>query len=266
MEASIGQPGPIALEKHLAADWSVPLSGLLNLEHPKAIAAGLEDRQEPIQVYVYTLRHPLYGTFIVDSGISESFMDTAGNEDISFIVSKAMNMQALEVKMTTADLDRSVGGIDGVFLTHIHMDHIMGLTDLGPEVPVYSGPGDSAASSVTHLATRGTTDRLLAKVEVLREWQFDATGIVDIFGDGSAWAIHVPGHTPGSTAYLVRTPTGSHLLIGDATHTRWGWENAVEPGSYSQDGPLSAASLALLKQLAAAHPGLAVHPGHQSLH
>ena len=68
-------------------------------------------------------------------------------------------------------------------------------------------------------------------------------GIIDVFGDGSVWAIHVPGHSPGSTAYLVRTPRGSKLLVGDASHTRWGWENGVEPGTFSLDGPRSAESL-----------------------
>lgn len=265
MEATIGKPGPITLEKHLAANWSVPLSGLLNLNHPKALAAGLEDRQEPIHIYVYTLRHPKFGTFIVDSGISESFINASDNEDVSFIVSKAMNMSQLEVKLTTAELNRRVAGIDGVFLTHIHMDHIMGLTDLAPGVPVYIGPGDAAAESALHMATRGTTDRLLANVGVLQEWQFGPDGVIDIFGDGSVWAIHVPGHTPGATAYLVRTTTGSELLIGDATHTSWGWENGVEPGTYSQDGPLSAISLALLKRIAGENPQMRVHPGHQSL-
>ena len=44
-----------------------------------------------------------------------------------------------------------------------------------------------------------------------------------------------PGHTRGSTAYLVRTPQGPVLLTGDACHTRWGWEHDVEPGNFSGD-------------------------------
>lgn len=265
MQSVINEPGPIVFEKHRAANWAVPLSGLLNLDHPKAVAAGLQDQDEPIEIYVYTLSHPEHGTFIVDSGMSAKFVDAANNDDVSTVVRMAMNISALEVKLTTAELDRQVDGIDGVFLTHIHMDHIMGLTDLAPGVPVYTGPGDAASSTATHIATQGTTDRLLKNVEVLREWQFGASGIVDIFGDGSVWAIHTPGHTPGSTAYLARTASGPHLMIGDATHTRWGWENGVEPGTYSEDGPGSAASLAMLKRLAQDYTQITVHPGHQSL-
>lgn len=265
MQAVINEPGPIVFEKHRAATWAVPLSGLLNLDHPKAVAAGLQDREEPIDIYVYTLRHPENGTFIVDSGMSEKFIDAANNDDLSAVVRMAMNISALDVKVTTAELERQVDGIDGVFLTHIHMDHIMGLTDLAPGASVYTGPGEAASSTAMHIATRGTTDRLLKKVRELREWQFGSSGIIDIFGDGSVWAIHAPGHTPGSTAYLVRTASGPHLMIGDATHTRWGWENGVEPGTYSQDIPRSVASLAMLKRLAQDNPQITVHPGHQSL-
>jgi glyoxylase-like metal-dependent hydrolase (beta-lactamase superfamily II) len=263
--AVIDEPGPIVFEKHLAADWLVPLSGLLNLDNPRARAAGIEDREEPIQIYTYSLRHPAHGTFIVDSGVSRKFVDAKADNDVSLIVRKAMNISALEVKLTTWKLAQRLGGIDAVLLTHIHMDHIMGLTDLDRTTPVYSGPGEAALTSLSHLVTRGTTDRLLAKVDTLQEWQFGDAGIVDILGDGTLWAIHSPGHTPGSTAYLARTTTGSHLMIGDATHTRWGWENGVEPGTYSADIPLSAISLARLKQLAQDHPELVVHPGHQAL-
>ena len=40
--AVLERPGPIALQSVDSADWEVPLSGLLNLEHPNAKAAGLK--------------------------------------------------------------------------------------------------------------------------------------------------------------------------------------------------------------------------------
>jgi len=77
------------------------------------------------------------------------------------------------------------------------------------------------------------------------------------------WAIWVPGHTPGSTAYLVRTARGPVLLTGDASHTRWGWENDVEPGTYSYDREQAAVSFQKLRAFAAAHPNIEVRVGHQ---
>ncbi|MEH6556871.1 MAG: MBL fold metallo-hydrolase [Oceanicoccus sp.] len=264
--AVIGQPGPIEFEKHLAATWSINLSGLLNLEHPKAIAAGIEDREEPIELYVYSLEHPEKGIFFVDSGVSERFSSPADNPDLSFIVNKAMGLGKLKTVLTTAELARAKSAaIDGVFLTHIHTDHIMGLRDLPLGTPVYTGPGEASLSSVQHMATQGSTDRLLGNSHQLLEWQFDESGLIDIFGDKSVIAIHSPGHTPGSTAYLIRSTKGVHLLVGDATHTRWGWENGVEAGSFSADLQQSAESLQRLLKLSQDNPGMTVHPGHQSL-
>ena len=257
--------GPVVLEKRVAATWEVPLSGLLNLEHPKSVAAGIEERSEPIEVYVYVLRHPRAGTYIVDSGISERFTYEGGNPDVSSIVAMAMNTELLAVKLSTADLVAELGGIDGVFLSHIHIDHIMGLPDLPAETPVYIGPGDAAFTAALNAFSQGTTDRLLGVQGQLREWQYGVSKVLDIFGDGSVFAIHSPGHTPGSTAYLVMSTQGPQLLLGDATHTRWGWENGVEPGTFSADIPQSAESLAWLVQLADDIPDITVHPGHQSL-
>lgn len=88
-------------------------------------------------------------------------------------------------------------------------------------------------------------------------------GVLDVFGDRTVFALSVPGHTEGSTAYLVRTPKGPVLLVGDACHTRWGWQNGVEPGSFSEDRGASADSLARLERFVAKHPNVEVRLGHQ---
>ena len=262
--ASLEQPGIIDFEKHVSGDWEVSLSGLVNLDHPKAIAAGLKDKPEAIKIFTYSLKHPDFGNYLVDSGLAESFINAADNSDVAWLVKTVMGSDKLLVHRTTKELSEQLGGIDGVFLTHIHMDHIMGLNDL-EDVPVYIGPGDAAASDPTHPLTRGTTDRLLGNVSELLEWQYSESAYIDVFGDSSLWAIHSPGHTPGATAYLANTTDGPQLMLGDATHTKWGWENGVEPGTFSADIPLSAMSLSKLKALSLDHPGIAVHPGHQAL-
>ncbi|MFT4821433.1 MAG: N-acyl homoserine lactone hydrolase [Sulfitobacter sp.] len=262
---SLKQPGVIEFEKYATADWAVNLSGLVNLEHPKAQAAGLEDRLEQIQIFTYSLAHPTQGTYLVDSGLSQRFLDIDNNSDVSMLVKLAMGVDTLKVHLTTDTLNDQLAGVDGVFLTHIHLDHIMGLTDLSSDVPVYIGPGDAAAKDPMNVFTKGTTDRLMAKVEALLEWQYTETGIIDVFGDGSLWAIHSPGHTPGATAYLANTTSGPQLMLGDASHTKWGWENNVEPGTFSVDVAASVASLARLKALVAEDTRISAHPGHQAL-
>lgn len=264
LENSIAQPGKIVFEKHLAANWSVPLSGLLNLDHPKSQAAEISDKEEAIQIYVYSIKHPEFGTYLVDSGVATAFADESQDNGIGWLIESAMNISALDVLKSTKQLEQELDGVDGVFLTHIHMDHIMGLSDL-EKASVYGGPGDAELSTFMNLFTQGSTNRLLGSTQSILEWQFGEEGIVDVFGDGSFWALHSPGHTPGATAYLAITIQGPELMIGDATHTRWGWENGVESGTYSENIPLSATSLARLKKLVNSNPSINVHPGHQSL-
>jgi N-acyl homoserine lactone hydrolase len=273
MEAVIDRPGPVGVETVKAADWVVARSGLINLDHPKARQAGLEDGDEPIGIYFHVLRHPDFGTFIIDSGVESAFRDSGGNPRVSALVESAMRTEALEIHTTTAEwLRQQDEPLSGVFLTHLHLDHVMGLPDVSDDTPIYAGPGETDASAFLNLFSRGTIDGMLETSGPLQEWPFagDANdadgrfaGVVDVFGDASVWAIHVPGHSPGSTAYLVRTPSGSNLYVGDASHTRWGWENGVEPGTFSLDQPLSAKSLARLRELAAEYPEIEIHLGHQ---
>jgi glyoxylase-like metal-dependent hydrolase (beta-lactamase superfamily II) len=89
--------------------------------------------------------------------------------------------------------------------------------------------------------------------------------VLDVFGDGSFWAISAPGHTPGSIAFLARTPHGPVLLTGDVCHTAWGWQHGVEPGTFSDDLAGSADSLARLERFVRRHPSIEVRLGHQQL-
>jgi N-acyl homoserine lactone hydrolase len=264
LDESINRPGKLVFQKHLAANWSVPLSGLLNLEHPRSQAAGLEDRDEAIQIYVYSIVHPQFGTYLIDSGVASSFDDDDAENPVSWLVESAMNMAVLDVIESTDQLQQKLGEIKGIFLTHIHLDHIMGLPDI-ENAAVYGGPGDAGLSTAKNMFTQGSTDSLLKNVSTLLEWEFDEQGIIDVFSDGSFYAIHSPGHTPGATAYLAMTTEGPQLMIGDATHTRWGWENSVEPGIFSEDIPLSQKSLHKLQVLAKSNSTIKVHPGHQAL-
>ena len=124
---------------------------------------------------------------------------------------------------------------------------------------------------IQNLVLAANIDRAFEGKGAIREWQFvpETEGAfeaaLDVFGDGTVWALHVPGHTPGSTAYLARTPEGPVLMVGDASHTAWGWKHGVEPGTFSSDQPRSAESLARLRAFAEQHPEIDVRLGHQPL-
>jgi N-acyl homoserine lactone hydrolase len=270
MEALIDQPGPVQVETVVGADWAVPRAGLINLDHPAAKAAHLTDGDEPIQVFVHVLRHPTRGTFLVDSGVTKALVQDPSAAGVSWLVRKAMHPEKMRLRTATADvLAREPGPIAGVLLTHLHLDHVSGMGDVPAGTPVYTGPGEVSAHSFMNLFTQGTIDRQLAGKGGIAELtpqadpRADFAGLLDLFGDGSVFALWVPGHTPGSLAYLVRTPRGPVLLTGDACHTRWGWEHGVEPGEFSSDRPRSAVSLKALRDLVGRHPQIDVRLGHQ---
>jgi glyoxylase-like metal-dependent hydrolase (beta-lactamase superfamily II) len=131
------------------------------------------------------------------------------------------------------------------------------------------GAGDAGDRSLMNLFERGVYDAALEGKGPLREIRFAPDpdgafdGVLDVFGDGSFWAIWAPGHTPGTIAYLARTPAGPVLLVGDVSHTAWGWEHHVEPGSFSDDRAKGAESLDRLERFVARHPTIDVRFGHK---
>ena len=251
------------LDTLVAADWQVPLSGLLNLQHPKAKAAGLEDHEAAIQVYAFHLQHPKYGDFLIDTGISTRFATDPKSVGVPGWLEPQLGIEKLKMRRSTeqflTELQRS---LKGVFLTHLHLDHISGLPAIPTDVPLYTGKGEAAEQYFLYAATNGTTDTLLDQRPALREWQGK---ILDIFGDASAFALHTPGHTAGSTAYLIRSESGWVLLTGDTCHTNWGWQHNVEPGQFSSDKEANRESLEWLQQLVKRHPQIKVQVGHQPL-
>jgi len=268
--AVVDQPGPIEVETVNSSDWAVARSGVLNLHHPRAKAAGLTDGDEPIQVYFHVLRHPTRGVFIVDTGVERALRDDPGKAAIRGFIARYMHTARMAIKEPLGDwLAKQDRRLDGVLLTHVHLDHVSGMPDVPHGTPIYAGPGELAERTFANGVVRASIDRAFAGQAPVSEWPFapDAdgrfAGVLDVFGDGSLWAIHVPGHTAGSTAYLARTPSGPVLITGDACHTVWGWSHDVEPGTFTADHARNADSLARLRRLVAEHPSIDLRLGHQ---
>lgn len=91
------QPGPVELETVVSCDWAVERGGLINLDHPTAKRAGLEDGDEPVQVFFHALRHPEKGLFIVDTGVETALRDAPEKAAMRGLVASAMNMEKMTV-------------------------------------------------------------------------------------------------------------------------------------------------------------------------
>jgi len=160
--------------------------------------------------------------------------------------------------------------VQGVLLTHTHFDHVLGLPDLPPEVPIYVGPGELRQRRKFNVLLHATNRRLFEGRAPVRELDPGTTialdpfpEVIDLLGDGSIWGIFCEGHTVGAMAWLINSSDGPVLFVGDTSHTRWGWEHGVEPGTFTSDQELNAESLARLRTFAERYPQTRVYVGHE---
>jgi glyoxylase-like metal-dependent hydrolase (beta-lactamase superfamily II) len=270
MLAVIDQPGPLHVASVVSTKWAVARSGLINLDAPKAKAARLKDGDEPIEVYFHVVQHPQRGMFLIDTGVERALRDAPEQAAVRGLVASFMGIEKMSFDEPLGDwLAKTRTPLQGVFFTHLHLDHVSGAPDLPKGTPLYAGPAEPTERGFLNLFTQDSIDRALDGLGPIGEWPYRPdpdgrfAGVVDVFGDGSFWALWTPGHTPGSTAYLARTPDGPVLFTGDTSHTRWGWDNDVEPGSFTADHAQNADSLARLRRLVREHPSIDVRLGHQ---
>lgn len=273
MEATLDTLGPIKFDKIAAAEWDLPLSGSLNLDHPKAKANGLVDHPEKSVIYFFAIDHPRFGRYLIDTGISESTQ-----KDPIAVTGSLINIFAkldtLQVHTTTAswlNFHPGDGKLKGVFLTHMHLDHILGIPDLPDDTPIFVGAGELTHQALKNQFLKGATTRLLANKGPLLEIGQTASDhtpgkqIIDFFGDGSLWIIPAFGHTEGSLAFVIRSTDGPVILTGDSCHTVLGWNLEIEPGKFTTFHQENASVLKYLKELASRHPKAQIHLGHQSI-
>ena len=250
--------GPIEHEVIVSGRWAVELKGMVNLE--REAARELKDRPIPIVLPVHVLKHPKAGTFIIDTGTTKAVYAEGLVKDF---------LKDIEVVESAADIVERLGGIDGVLITHAHLDHVLGLPEIPRGTPIYVGPGELSASAFINAFTRGTYQKLVEGHEAFRVWPFESASeidglrAIDVFGDGSLFALSTPGHTPGSTAFLAMSTSGPLLFTGDTSHTLWGWEHEVEPGEFTADHDANLASLKSLRSLHARFPAMKVFVGHE---
>ncbi len=255
--------GPIAL-RTLDTGWvRVPRNGMLNLERPAA--AHLPDDDMNVRVFAHLLRHHRLGDFLIDSGLDESFR--RGGNIKGILASNYVRTSGQQPGRDIATLLRAAGAdVQAVFLTHLHGDHTSGIPALSKKIRFIAGKGDKyinlpwlyygnhldGVARVEEIDFRGPGSR---KHPVLGR-------VVDLLGDGSLWAISTPGHSAGHVSYLANTTRGPVLFLGDASHTRFGFEKGVEPG-WADDREAAHQSLARLRAFAKANPSVHVQPGHE---
>lgn len=239
----------------------VPLDGMLNVD--KLDANHGFDEFLWVDVFAFLFHHQELGWHMVDSGLDSSFQEN-GNIWGALAGKFIKGTKQTPGQNIAAQLAKENKIIKGIFLTHLHGDHTSGLPEIEKNIPKYIGKGEKHFNipflyRSNHLNYRDTLIEL--------DWEkgqdiAPLNSAIDVFGDGSFWAIHTPGHSNSHLSYLLITADGPILLTGDASHTKYGFENQIEPG-WVDDQVQAANSLKQLIQLKKQFPIIHVIYGHE---
>jgi len=227
----------------LAAAWAwprLPASGLARI----AVTPELTGVKLDGYVYAWVLKTPS-GAALVDAGV-----DGQGKQLLAELASLGVSPEQVHT----------------VLLTHGHVDH-WGGAHLFPKARVLAGPGEAALIQGTfeQKSLVGRLTRSMAKPPRPAKLEEVKDGDeLDVDGERLR-AIHLPGHTPGSVAFLWRDV----LFIGDTlVANKRGL--APSPFFFSEDNEQCLASLAKLRdvpfsRVADGHAGLTVDARQQVL-
>jgi glyoxylase-like metal-dependent hydrolase (beta-lactamase superfamily II) len=152
-----------------------------------------------------------------------------------------------------------------VFFTHLHPDHTGGVPALGRETQFIFGNAEAGFLARAAVANHFSGKSRFSGIDFSVAPSMAPLGpSVDLFGDGSFWAISVPGHTDDDIAYLING-TMPVLVTGDASHFAWAFKAGVAPRGWNKVGTARGyVSLEQLRAFGKAYPKVRVIYGHEA--
>ncbi|MBL4838536.1 MAG: N-acyl homoserine lactonase family protein [Kordiimonadaceae bacterium] len=159
----------------------------------------------------FLVKHPK-GTLLWDTGLPEGLVNLPeglNNGKFHLKVTRTLTDQLADIGVTPAD-------IDYLSVSHSHFDHMgngglfAGSTFLVNEVERAHMFRDEARANTSNFAAYGALED--SKTIEFKEMH-------DVFGDGKAVIVTLPGHTPGHTVLSLKLENaGAVLLTGDLYH------------------------------------------------
>ncbi len=254
-------PQSITLEAFNTGTVQINRWGTINPEHPRA--EEVEEEELEVPILCYWIHHKTKGDYLLDAGLDASYYQDPGG-----------GLEGKDVDQFHQEKDQNIAHhleireihLEGVFLSHLHADHVAGQRELPKNIPYVVGKGEYEDY---HPEVHGD---FLQGLEALYEIDFSSADeipplghSVDLLGDGSLWAILTPGHTKGHISFLVNGYDGPVFLTMDAAFIRENLDLGVAPSDYTRDAELAQETLEKIIKFSRIYPQVEVQAGHEDL-
>jgi glyoxylase-like metal-dependent hydrolase (beta-lactamase superfamily II) len=186
-------------------------------------------RRVPVHAIAALLRHPTHGWFLFDTGYAPRILDATRAFPFQFYGwTTPMTVSAeLAIANQLGRFGVRSEDVSRVVLSHFHADHIAGLRDF-PAARFLAGREAWRAvrdlSSFRALACAFIPSLMPADFEERTSLIDDFTGpevppfggSYDIFSDGSALLVRLPGHAKGQLGLMANTDKGRVFFAADS--------------------------------------------------
>jgi N-acyl homoserine lactone hydrolase len=247
----------------------VHMDACLNLDPASPKQAECDHTPRDLAVLVHWVHHPRFGDVLIDTGFDDSFAKHPpyGNYTQAMQLFNRVN-RVTNRQQPGEDLAAQLARLNvhprAVFFTHFHPDHTGGVPALDPQTEFVFGKIEPSFLARAAVANHFSGKSKFSSLDFSTAPIMAPLGpSIDLFGDGSFWAISVPGHTDDDIAYLINGPQPV-LLTGDASHFQWAFKNGIAPRGWNQAGTARGyRSLTLLRDFARAYPNVIFLYGHE---
>lgn len=185
-----------------------------------AYSGGAYTKKVKLQHVAVLVRHP-QGTFLFDTGLGKQ-VDAQFKADMPFWAKPFFSYGPVNPVRTQLDA-AGLPPINRIILSHGHWDHMSGIVDF-PEAEVWVSAPEKIFLSTPH-AVAVLPSQISSPSIKWVSYDFqpkpyrDFAQSVDLFGDGSAVLVPLPGHTPGAAGLYLTLKSGKqYFFVGD---TAW---------------------------------------------
>lgn len=255
-------PSPVKIERLNTGIIQIKKSSVPSLKHPDE--KGTADESIKLKILSYLIHHERFGNYLVDAGLDTSIQENLyGNlKDISGI--EIVYTQKKEMKVASQLKKKNIIP-KGIFLTHLHYDNTSGLFEFPSNIECYLEKNETYINNkFIH------KNEFLKKFNNLNQFDFTKAQIMeplgpalDIFGDGSLWAVSIPGYTETNVSYLINGQQGPVLIIGDPSIVKYGVEFGMGPGTFSGNIKYAQTTFKVILKFKEIYPQVNLAFGHE---